>query len=278
MLRQGIATPEILYSGTLARQAGFVIVLPFIDYGVTALQLWSMAGNDREQHEILSLLMRTLATHHRAGIMQRDLHLGNFLVKGEQVYALDGSDITISSKPLGLLPSLDNLGLLWAQFFPEFDRLAETCLPVYCRLRDWAYSEDVLQALKVRITMQRQRRRKRYLKKIFRQCSAVVACRDGSRRIFCDRNDYTETMSNLLLDPDSFFQGRKVELLKDGNSSTVIQVKVEDKDLVLKRYNVKSFGHGVKKIHWRNPGSEILEECPFIVFLWNFDSQTGGND
>jgi len=266
MLRQGIATPEVLYSGPLAGQAGFVIILPFIDHGVTALHLWSKAGSDRERHELLPLLIDTLAIHHQAGLMQRDLHLGNFLVTGEKVYTLDGSDISVYRQSVGRQKSLNNLGLLFAQFFPEYDGLAENSLRFYCQSRNFAYNENLLQKLKMRIAVQRRKRRKKILQKIFRECSAIVARQVDKRRILCVRNHFTEPMADFLVDPDRYLEGENVELLKDGNSSTVMRLKVGDVDLVVKRYNIKDFRHGIKRSIARTRASRSWENAHLLGF------------
>ncbi|MCK4378086.1 MAG: hypothetical protein KAW01_02010, partial [Deltaproteobacteria bacterium] len=247
MSQRGILTPEILYSGPLNRGAGLVIIMPFVTHAATALEKWMAVGNNQERIKLLSLFMRILADHHQAGLIQHDLHLGNFLVKKEEIYTLDGSDITVYRKSVGCQKSLNNLGLLFAQFFPEYDGLAENCLHLYCQSRNFAYNKNLLQKLKARIAVQRRKRKKKKLQKIFRECSAIVARQVDKRRILCGRNYYTEPMADFLADPDCYLDGEKVELLKDGNSSTVMRLKIGNADLVVKRYNIKDFRHGMKR-------------------------------
>jgi tRNA A-37 threonylcarbamoyl transferase component Bud32 len=266
MGQRGILTPEILYSGPLDRGAGLVIVLPFITHAVTVLEKWMAAGNNQERIKLLFLLMRILAEHHQAGLIQRDLHLGNFLVKKEEIYTLDGSDITVYRKSVGCQKSLNNLGLLFAQFFPEYDELAEDCLSLYCQLRNFAYNKNLLQKLRTRIAVQRRKRKRKILRKIFRECSAIVARQVDKRRILCGRNYFAESMADFLADPDCYLNGENVELLKDGNSSTVVRLKIENADLVVKRYNIKDFRHGMKRSVARTRASRSWENAHLLGF------------
>lgn len=266
MLRRGILTPEILYSGSLAGQAGFIIILPFIDHSLTASHLWSQAGSDQERYKLLSQLLDTLASHHQAGIVQRDLHLGNFLVAGEKVYTLDGSDITVYEKSVGPQKSLNNLGLFFAQFSPKYDGLAEKSLRLYCQSRKFVYSKNLLQKLKKRIEIQRRKRRNKILQKIFRECSAVVARQVDGKRMLCARNYFTEPMTDFLLEPERYLEGKNVELLKDGNSSTVMRLNIGALDLVIKRYNIKNFSHGIKHAMMRTRASRSWENAHLLGF------------
>jgi len=266
MGQRGILTPEILYSGPLDRGAGLAIILPFVTHAATALEKWMAAGNKQERVKLLSLLMRILADHHQAGLIQRDLHLGNFLVKKEEIYTLDGSDIIIYRKSVGCQKSLKNLGLLFAQFFPEYDELAEDCLSLYCQSRNFADDKNLLQQLKTQIAVQRRKRKKKKLQKIFRECSAVVARQVDKRRILCGRNYFSEPMADFLADPDCYLNGEKVELLKDGNSSTVMRLKIGPADLVVKRYNIKDFSHGLKRSVVRTRASRSWENAHLLGF------------
>ena len=266
LMQKGILTPEILHSGSLVDNDGLVIILPFIAGAQTALERWQLASSDQTRRELIFLLVGVLAAHHQASLVQRDLHLGNFLVRGKQVFTLDGSDVVLSRKGLSLQQSLDNLGLLFAQFFPGYDRFAETGLRLYCRLREMVYDKNLLTNLQTRIEVQRRKRRQRQLRKIFRECSAVVCHQTGSQTILCRRNYFSETMVAFLADPDRYLEGKKVELLKDGNSSTVVRVKIDALDLVVKRYNIKNVYHGLKRAVARTRASKSWENAHRLNF------------
>jgi tRNA A-37 threonylcarbamoyl transferase component Bud32 len=52
-------------------------------------------------------------------------------------------------------------------------------------------------------------------------------------------------MKKLITDPDSVISSSR--LLKDGNSATVALAEVNGKLLAIKRYNIKNFGHALKR-------------------------------
>ena len=103
-----------------------------------------------------------------------------------------------------------------------------------------------------------------YLSEVFRE-SASVACSQSFGRLTLYRREYeSDALSSLLTDPDAHMQVA-IARLKRGHSATVALVEVDGRRLVLKRYNIKNFGHGLKRaiqptraaISWRN--SHLLQ-------------------
>jgi len=72
--------------------------------------------------------------------------------------------------------------------------------------------------------------------------------------LICRRDYFTPTMQAFLRDPETFLQTQPVTYLKyqSGEPTTVAIVEVDDRRLVLKRYNVKGFWHGLKRLLQRN--------------------------
>jgi tRNA A-37 threonylcarbamoyl transferase component Bud32 len=73
-------------------------------------------------------------------------------------------------------------------------------------------------------------------------------------------------MAAFLADPDRYLEGEKVELLKDGNSSTVVRLKIGAVDLVVKRYNIKNVYHGLKRAVTRTRASKSWENAHLLNF------------
>lgn len=68
-----------------------------------------------------------------------------------------------------------------------------------------------------------------------------------NKRVICQRKYFTPTMHQLLLNPEICFeQPLRFFKNKAGDSTTVSLIKVDDHLLVVKRYNVKNFFHGLK--------------------------------
>jgi tRNA A-37 threonylcarbamoyl transferase component Bud32 len=64
-----------------------VVATEWLDDAVTAGRLWRTAGVIEERVQMLSLLARELARHHDRGVIQPDMHLENFMVRGREVFA-----------------------------------------------------------------------------------------------------------------------------------------------------------------------------------------------
>ena len=111
----GIATPAVLHHGTAAAGVVHLIVLEEVAAARSMLEAWNAAGSDVERAELVRDMARLLALHHRHGLLQRDLHLNNFLLSHGRIYTLDGGTVRVAHRPVGRYRSLANLGLFLAQ-------------------------------------------------------------------------------------------------------------------------------------------------------------------
>jgi len=95
------------------------------------------------------------------------------------------------------------------------------------------------------INRQRAKRRQKYLKKIYRECSSYV-CRISWKRYLVYRRELQkQDILPLLEDPDTFMANGR--MLKDGNTCTLSLVNVGGLGLVVKRYNIKNAWHALKR-------------------------------
>ena len=167
MQDRGIDTADIVYSGKVAHDSGYVIVTDAIEPADDFASAWKDSVNDdNKRTTLLSALMDCVAAHHNAGLVQKDIHLGNFLVSNNTVYTLDGSDIEDCS-PVSTDKALSNMALLAAQFLPAEDSLIESLFSHYVNKRSDAFDTNVMSEFITRRNQQRETRKQRYLKKIF---------------------------------------------------------------------------------------------------------------
>ena len=256
----GIKAPALLFKGVLGPDStavlGFERFMPAQDLA----EAWQHAKRDEERVEILSRAVAVIADQHEAGLKQDDLHLRNFLLAGNNIYSIDGAavDIRQIGKPLPIGVSLKNLALFFAQFYPQFDRLVPEAFQEYIEKRAWPVRHGLYARLMKEVHSQRNCRKRDYLKKIYRECSAFVCRKAWDRFMVCDRESYTDMMADFLANPDRVVDESR--LLKDGNTCTVALVEVDGQRLVVKRYNIKSTWHAFKRclrpsrawISWRN--------------------------
>ena len=238
-----ILAPEVLHAGEVEGEPWLIILLAEIAPAKSMAEVWRQAPDDERLH-IMEQLVDLIVVHHQSGVQQYDLHLDNFLLHETELYTLDGADIKVDADVLAEEPSLDNLALLLAQNTPVYDRFSEGLLERYRLGREWGVTEESTLFLK-RVQKWRERRKANYLKKTLRECSAFACYKSADYQLVVDRDFYSETMKAFLRDPDSSCPEPET-LLKDGNTCTVWRVAVGCHELVVKRYNVKSFIHGMK--------------------------------
>lgn len=256
----GIKTPALLFKGVFAPDSTPVLGFQRVVRAQDLAEAWEQAERDDQRGELLGRAVAVIADQHEAGLKQDDLHLGNFLISGDDIYTIDGDavDTRQMGKPLPEAKSLRNLGLFFAQFYPRFDWLIPEVFQVYAERRAWPEGHGLYAPLMKEVRSQRNCRKRDYLKKIYRECSAFVCRKAWKRFMVCDRDFHDEAMARFLDDPDSVIGASR--LLKDGNTSTVALVEVGGQRLVVKRYNIKNAWHALKRcfrpsrawVSWRN--------------------------
>lgn len=255
MLARGIRTAPLLAAASI--EGAHVVVYERIAPARTAAEVW--ATSDASTRILLfRALVETVAQHHNADLLQRDLHLGNFLLCDERIYTLDAADIVVARTPISRAQALDNLALLIAQLPPENDEAALAAFEDYARVRQWHTTEEDRTALKNAVAKQRERRERLYLRKIFRESSAFVCRKRFDHYYVCDRGDDSAAMRQALENPEALFEGAR--FLKRGNTATVAVAHIDGREVVVKRYNIKNPLHALKRavqptraaISWRN--------------------------
>ncbi len=241
--QHGILTPALRYAGHEQRGGRPLIVSAQIDDAVTLRAAWDAAGA-HHRRQLLWDMVALLARHHRAGIYQSDLHLGNFVLSGERIFSLDGDGVRALPAGNGRSVSLDNLALFIAQLPPEWEAQIPALLAHYRAVRGWEQPADG-DELRRRVGRARERRWRSWRGKLFRECSAFVCRKRAGRFEVIVRDAFGAALKALLADLDGSFPGRE-QALKNGNTCTVWATVVAGRRLVVKRYNVKGLLHGLK--------------------------------
>ena len=258
--KAGTKTPAQLFKGMLPPDNTPVLGLQRIMQAQDLLTAWEQVGNSDLHERLLGRAAAVIADQHEAGLKQDDPHLRNFLLTGDNIYTIDGDAVNTRNmgKPLSVPESLENLGLFFAQLYPRFDGLVPKAFQLYVEKRGWPVENDLSARLLKNVLRQRNSRKKAYLKKVYRECSAFVCQMAWNRFMACDRVFYNEAMVSFLADPDQVMDSGKV--LKKGNTSTLTVVEVNGQNMVVKRYNIKNAWHGFKRsfrpsrawVSWRN--------------------------
>ena len=245
LLKQaGIPTPRLELQSTTEDKAGGALIIDYLSTGKGLSGLFNQAKNEEEQNDILDLAIENIARCHQAGLWQEDIHLDNFLLYRGVVHLIDGADVKSVDGLLDKETCLKNLAMFVAQLPARFDQKTEQLIHSYRNYLPELSKKDTknFDALvrKARIT-----RLDRYEKKLFRSTTSHRCERVYGRFVVYDRILNSPALEQFVEDPDSFIdEGR---LLKKGNSSTVAVVDINGSNYVLKRYNMKSFGHRLSR-------------------------------
>jgi len=229
----GLPTAQLLANGRL-EGAGYFVLSEYLDGaqcpGATAI------------NELASVF-EAVGRMHARGILQEDVHLGNFLLREGKLYIIDGDAIRSASQDR---ERLDNLALLFAQLPPAtLSGLQADLLDAY-RKGNPDLAVDAAQ-LGTSIARAREARLADYLDKCLRDCSLFKVARRVDRFFSLVRTE-ADFLAPLIADPDAWLeQGTP---LKRGRSATLGMVELEGRKLVIKRYNIKGAGHALSRA-WR---------------------------
>ncbi len=194
-------------------------------------------------------LLELMLLCHQRGIYQQDIHPDNLLVTSEGLFLIDLASIRgKAGKPLSRDKSLTNLALLIAQFLPEQQDILLQKLEGYFGRRDWLYDTKAKNDFRTRLNKNWQKRKKNYLSKCFRSCTMTAHKRTKKFEYAFKRPFFEKIDGELITELDAIVEQGRV--LKAGNSATVVVTKLAGRDVVIKRYNIKSFWHFLKRC-WR---------------------------
>ncbi|MBW2737507.1 MAG: hypothetical protein JRE64_01390 [Deltaproteobacteria bacterium] len=256
----GIKTPALLFQGNLLQDGTPLLVFEKIIPAHNPQKAVLKAKTDEKRCELLKQITVVIAEQHETGLKQKDLHLGNFLLSDNDIYTIDGDTVDAgqTGTPLPKAISLNNLGLFLVQLNPKFYSLFFAVFQAYAEKRSWSPDSGLFNQLLKEVKSQRKNRKKKYLNKIFRECTAFVCHKSWNDFMVCERNSYYGEIKRLFSNPGPIISSSK--LLKDGRSSTVALAEVDGKRIVIKRYNIKNFIHALKRCarntrawsSWRN--------------------------
>lgn len=255
-----IPTVPVLFAGMLADGQTPIFLTQRVG---DALNLGEcIASEEPAGDDALRLLKRvvtTIAQMHGAGISQRDIHPGNFLLRNDDVMVIDGADIQKHLKtPLPERPSIANLALFLAQFYPGREAILTELITHYGHCREWPMTPERQKRVQDAIRQWSDWREKKFLRKTLRSCTAFIAEKTWYRRKICDRTWQAHNLWPFLPDIDAAITNGSV--LKAGNTATVVRITSGNQPLVVKRYNIKNPWHALRRamrptramISWRN--------------------------
>ena len=246
----GVATPELLLAIALPT-GGHLLLTSFLDGAVSLAEDWQrvavLPAGYGDALDVLCPAFRMLGALHAKGLVQEDLHLGNFLRHEHSLLVIDGDAVRAVSpgKPLGGADAVPNLALLLAQLPLAWDDHRQPLLEAYAAGGGAKIVDE--DGLAQEVCRSRAWRLKDYLGKTLRDCTLFSVSSSVFR--FCSVwREARDELRPLLDAPDEAV--RQGQILKDGRTCTVAQVGEDGLGVVVKRYNLKSLGHAMQRF-WR---------------------------
>jgi tRNA A-37 threonylcarbamoyl transferase component Bud32 len=183
---------------------------------------------------------------HNKGIYQSDFHFHNLLEQDGDYFLIDMGSVKFNSQqqPLSKKISLLNLAMFIAQFNVETQKIMIEMFASYSQLRGWGdYSQQLF--LDKYLAKARKKRQDIIFEKCFRNCSMTVYKQTFSQVYALSKPELIDNPILFINDIDALIENGVI--LKNGNSSTVSRVQYAGLDLVIKRYNLKSFTHFIRR-------------------------------
>ncbi|MBN1974455.1 MAG: hypothetical protein JW787_12525 [Sedimentisphaerales bacterium] len=239
-----INAPQPLFFGQT--QAGdWVITEEKITCSSTALESFHNYQENTKKLELLDMICRELAFQHKSGVLQKDLHLDNFILAEEKIYTLDPAQMQFYKYQVPKKKSISNLAMLLL-YLPDDDIQSKNILcKEYFQSRGWQYGTQQEQYVQKQITLQRNRGINRGMKKCLRTSKRVIRIRNNGitavfDRSFCSEDDFPAFIHQI----DNIMT--KGDILKNGNTCFVSHLTWNKNEIVIKRYNYKGFIYSLR--------------------------------
>lgn len=243
----GIPTPDILAFTRVSELNVFALIFEAIVPSQHAEAVYAQVDS-KAREQLIQALVGIVAKQHQAGLLQTDMYLKNFLVQAPHIYSIDGDGIRKVTS-LSRQTALKNLAVLLSKVdVITLEQYLPTWLEVYAKARGWQ-SPPALKQMQALIQQVRWQATTRYADhKVFRQCTDVQVTQT-TKQYLALAQAFSGLSSAMSADAlDALIQSAAV--LKDGNTCTVSLANVATQSVVIKRYNIKSIGHGLNRL-WR---------------------------
>jgi len=245
LISHQLLAPELLHEGNLADQPGIALIYAYVAESQNAEAVWQDAGV--QQRSLLAdALVRTVARHHAAGLVQTDLYPRNFLCTDAGIYTLDGDGIHIHRHPIQRRLAMANLALLLSKFDVLDDMRIPEWLRIYTEERGWPQNIIHPDALHKKVqALRRTLAQKNVFRKVLRNCSEIRVEKRFNRFLAVVRSQQDDDLCQVIHAPDAYLDAPGCQRLKNGNTCTVGLVQAGKRKIVIKRYNIKNFWHGL---------------------------------
>lgn len=245
------------------------LIYEFLVDAAELAQCWPRFDLAQKRQWLRRLVDAMLQMHQRAGAYQQDIHLGNFMFRDDQLYILDLGSIAIGGAPLPQARCIENLGQLIAQFDVGERSLLDEAVVHYFAQCGWTGNPALQQSLQRASEKAWRYRLRDYLGKAHRDCT-LTRLEQRFDQVLAVRREWDgDDLRRFADDPDRFMA--ECELLKAGNTATVVKGMLNGQPVVIKRYNLKNWRHAIGR-SWRRTRAEHSWRMAHLLEILGLDS------
>ncbi len=241
---RGVNSPEPLFYGQ-TQDGRWAVVVEKIADSLTVWDVFHKTQGPVKKLDLLILVCNELAKQHGKGVLQKDLHLGNFLLVGDKLFAFDVGQTRFLRGQVGRKSSISQLAMLASCFQGrDTESIARLCKE-YFGARGWRFRRSDETLFRKQMAVHRKRGTRRGLKKCLRTSKRNLRVKTDRylavlERSFCLGAEPLDFIEQI----DALMDGG--EVLKDGNTCYVSRLTWNGNDVVVKRYNHKGVVHSVR--------------------------------
>ena len=240
----GFSGPEPLFYGQ-TEEGQWTVVVEKIVESSTILEIYLKTTDPNKKLSLLLMICNEIAKQHIKGILQKDLHLGNFLLVEDRIFALDVGQMQFLKHEVNRKSSISQLAML-AFYSPDHNsQLINQLCEEYFKARGWRNRTTDKISFQKKLDLHSRKMLIRGLKKSMRTSKRHLRIKTNGYiamfdKTFCQQTealDFIEKIDKLM---------NEGEILKKGNTCYVSRLSWNDRDVVAKRYNHKGFIHSLR--------------------------------
>ncbi|WP_281646423.1 lipopolysaccharide kinase InaA family protein [Parendozoicomonas sp. Alg238-R29] len=199
-------------------------------------QVWHKELSDEERKRWLTEIACILASMHKAGVCQHDIHLDNLLLHKDELFLIDGGGARVS-KTLQPKDALENLALFQAVLYPKYDKFIPDLWSTYDQKVPVFTQKFSLKNFSL-LVQQKRKWRERFVQKSLRNCTQFRVSKSWHEFLSVNKSEDSPELQALLANPEPYIEAGTV--LKRGKTNTVSIVTLDNGiQVFVKRYKSK---------------------------------------
>ena len=240
----GLSAPAPLFYGQ-TEDGQWAIVVQKIADSSTILDMFLKTLDPDKKLNLLVSICKEMAKQHTKGILQKDLHLGNFLLGNDKIFALDAGQMCFLRRETDRKSSISQLAML-AFYLPTGNKqLTEKLCEEYFKARNWRYGKADQILFQKQLALHKRKMLRKGLKKSMRTSRRHLRLKTNGYfamfdKTFCQQTSPLDFITKIdkLMDEG--------QILKNGNTCYVSHLIWNGKDVIVKRYNHKGIIHSLR--------------------------------